>query len=260
MRYVWIVLMLLSLTALESRAAIKTETVKYKAGTVEAQGFLAYDDAVKDKRPGVVVVPEWWGLDNYAKTRARQLAELGYVALAADMYGDGKTTTKPEEAGQWSGGLRNGDRKELRVRVEAALDQLKKNPRVDASKTAAIGYCFGGTTVLELARSGADVRGVVSFHGGLSIASPAQPGQVKGKVLVCHGAEDPFESPAEVQAFENEMKNANVDWEMNIYSHAIHGFTNPEADKHGIKGMGYNKEADLRSWQAMQDFFREVFK
>jgi len=242
-----------------AHAAIKTEVVKYKAGTVEAQGFLAYDDSKSDKRPGVVVVPEWWGLNDYAKHRAQQLAQLGYVALAADMYGDGKTTTKPDEAGQWAGALRNGDRKEMRARVQAALDQLKHNPRVDTSKTAAIGYCFGGTTVLELARSGADVRGVVSFHGDLSIASPAQAGQVKAKVLVCHGANDTFEPPAQIETFWDEMRKANVDWQMNIYSGAVHGFSNPDADKFGIPGIAYNKEADTRSWRAMQDFFNEIF-
>src|SRR4051812_19605720 len=205
-----IVAILLPLVLLSNRldAAMKTETVKYKAGSIEAVGFLAYDDSKPGKHPGIVVVPEWWGLTDYPKNRAKQLAELGYVAFVADMYGNGQTTNDPNQAGQWSGALRAGDRKELRVRIQAALNQLKKNQHVDTSKTAAIGYCFGGTTVLELARSGADVRGVVSFHGGLATESPAQPGKLKAKVLACHGGDDKFESPQEVQAFQDEMRNA----------------------------------------------------
>lgn len=240
-----------------STAEIKMETVKYKAGDVEAQGVVAMNPGITGKRPGVVIVPEWWGLTDYPKTRAKQLAELGYVAFVADMYGDGKTTDDPKEAGKWAGALRGGDRKEMRIRIQAALDELKKNPNVDPARTAAIGYCFGGTTVLELARSGADVSAVVSFHGDLSIAQPATA--VKAKVLVCHGADDGFEPAAQIAAFQDEMRKANVDWQMNIYSHAVHAFTNPDADRHGIPGIAYNKEADHRSWQAMLDLFNEVF-
>jgi dienelactone hydrolase len=242
-----------------SWGAIKTETVKYKAGTVDAVGFIAYNDAVKGKRPGIVIVHEWWGLNDYAKNRAKQLAELGYVAFAADIYGQGQTTEDPAVAGKWAGALRNGDRKELRARVTAAFEQLKANPNVDAQRTAAIGYCFGGTTVLELARSGADVSAVVSFHGDLSIAQPAEEAKVKAKVLVCHGADDTFESPEQIQAFQDEMRKAKVDWQMNVYCKAVHAFTNPDSDKHGIPGIAYNKEADHRSWQAMIDFFNETF-
>lgn len=241
------------------RGEIKTETVKYKAGAVEAQGYLAFDDKVAGKRPGVLIVPEWWGLNDYGKSRAKQLADLGYVAFVADMYGNGLVTEDPKQAGQWAGGLKTGDRKELRIRVQAALDQLKSNPNVDADRTAAIGYCFGGTTVLELARSGAAVNAVVSFHGDLSIAQPAEPGQVKAKVLICHGADDGFEPPAQIEAFQAEMRKAHVDWEMNSYGNAVHSFTNPGADKHGIPGIAYNKEADHRSWRAMIGLFNEVF-
>ncbi|HEX5243451.1 MAG TPA: dienelactone hydrolase family protein, partial [Tepidisphaeraceae bacterium] len=226
MKYALLALAAAMITSSSVRGAIHTETVKYKAGSIEAEGFLAYDDSKPGKRPGIVVVPEWWGMTDYPKHRAQQLAELGYVAFAADMYGNGMTTDDPNQAGQWSGALRNGDRKELRARVMAALDQLKSNPRVDASKTAAIGYCFGGTTVLELARMGADVRGVVSFHGGLSTQSPAEAGKVKAKVLACHGADDKFESPEEVAAFQDELRKAKVDWQFNIYCNAVHAFTN----------------------------------
>ncbi len=246
--------------AISARAEVKTETVKYKAGEVEAQGFLAYNDKVSAKRPGIVVVPEWWGLNDYAKGRAKQLAELGYIALAADIYGDAKTTEDPKQAGAWAGALKKPEgRKELRTRVQAALDQLKANPNCDASRTAAIGYCFGGTTALELARSGADVNAVVAFHADLSISQPAEAGKVKAKILVCHGGDDAFEPPEQIQAFEEEMRKAHVDWELNVYGHAVHSFTNPGSDKHGIPGIAYNKEADHRSFQAMLDLFNEVF-
>jgi dienelactone hydrolase len=247
-------------TANTALAEIKTATVIYKAGQVEAHGFLAYDDSLSGKRPGVVVVPEFWGLNDYPKTRAKMLARLGYVALAADIYGDGKVTQDPKQAGAWAREMLGGDRKELRARIAAALARLKSDPHVDPDKTAAIGYCFGGTTVLELARSGADLRGVVSFHGGLSTPDPAKPGQVKAEVLVCHGANDAFEPPAQVQAFEDEMRKANANWELNIYSGAVHSFSNPANAGSKLYNIAYNKEADERSWRAMQDFFNEIFK
>jgi len=248
-----------ALSAAPAGAAIKTEALKYNIGSQEYIGLLAYDDASSGKRPAVLVAPEWWGLTDYAKHRAEQLAGLGYVAFAMDPYGGGKTTNDPAVAGQWAGALK-GDPKELRARAAAALGVLKNNPLVEPSKVAAIGYCFGGTTVLELARSGADLAGVVSFHGGLATKMPAAPGNVKAKVLVCHGGDDSFESPEEIAAFQQEMRGAGVDWQMNIYGGAVHSFTNPEADKHGIKGIAYNEKADKRSWQAMKDFFEEVFK
>ncbi len=240
-------------------AAIKTETVPYTIGNTEYRGFLAYDDSVSDKRPGVLIGPEWWGLNDYAKHRAEQLAGLGYVAFAMDPYGGGKTTTDPKEAGKMAGALRGGDRKELRERAAAALAQLKKNEHVDPARIGAIGYCFGGTMALELARSGADVLGVVSFHGSLATPHPEDAKNIKGKVLICHGGDDTFESPAEVQGFQEEMRDAHVDWQMNIYSGAVHAFTNPDADKFAIKGIAYNANADRRSWQAMRNFFDEVF-
>jgi dienelactone hydrolase len=243
-----------------AHAAIKTETVIYKEGPVEAHSFLAYNDSLTGKRPGVLVVPEWWGLNSYAKGRAKMLAKLGYVALAADIYGGGRSTVSPKQAAQWSGKLKAGDRHELRVRIEAALAKLKREPMVDPSRTAAIGYCFGGETVLELARSGADVNGVVSFHGELDTHDPAKPGKVKAKILVCTGADDPFVPPAKVEAFENEMRHAKANWQVNVYSGAEHSFTNPAADSFHIKGVAYNAEADRRSWQAMRDFLDEIFK
>lgn len=258
MRYTISVFLLFCMVGYAS-AAMKTETIDYKVGDKDFRGFLAYDDSISGKVPGVLVVPEWWGLNDYAKSRAERLAKLGYVAFAMDPYGDGKTTTDPKEAGKWAGALRGGDRKELRERANASLDLLKKNEHVDPEKVAAIGYCFGGTAVLELARSGADLAGVVSFHGSLGTPHPEDAKNIKGKVLVCHGADDTFESPEEIAGFQQEMRDAKVDWQMNIYSGAVHAFTNPDADKFGIKGIAYNANADHRSWQAMKDFFSELF-
>jgi dienelactone hydrolase len=243
-----------------ARAAIKTETVTYKEGQIEAHSFIAYDDSVSGKRPGVLVVPEWWGLNDYPKMRAKMLAQLGYVAMAVDIYGDGKVTSDPKQAGQWADALEAGDRAELRTRVAAALARLKSDPRVDPSKTAAIGYCFGGATVLELARSGAEVNGVVSFHGHYDTKDPAKPDQVRARILACHGADDPFTSPAQIQAFEDEMRKARADWQFNVYGGARHSFTNPNAGKYHIAALAYNEEADHHSWQAMTNFFREIFK
>jgi dienelactone hydrolase len=240
-------------------AAVKTENITYKQGDTELQGYLAYDDNMKDKRPGVLVVPEWWGLNEYPKSRAEQLAKLGYVAFAADMYGKGKVTEDPKQAGQWAGELR-GNRQLMRERALAALDELKKNQRVDSSKIAAIGYCFGGTTVLELARGGADLAGVVSFHGGLDSAPGMEAKTVKPKVLVLHGADDPMATETQVSAFQKEMKSAKADWQTIIYSGAVHGFTNPKNGAGALGGaVAYNEKADKRSWQAMQDFFAEIF-
>ena len=243
-----------------ARAAIKTEAVTYKEGQAEAHSFIVYDDSVSGKRPGVLVVPEWWGLNDYPRMRAKMLAQLGYVAMAVDIYGDGKVTADPKQAGAWADALEAGDRAELRTRIAAALARLKSDPRVDPSKTAAIGYCFGGSTVLELARSGAEVNGVVSFHGHYDTADPAKPGQVKARILACHGADDPFTSPSQIQAFEDEMRKARADWQFNVYGGAKHSFTNPDAGKYHVAALAYNKEADHRSWQAMKDFFREIFK
>ena len=250
----------LLLLAGAARAAIKTETVAYKQGQVEAQSFLAYDDSATGKRPGVLVVPEWWGLNDYPKTRARMLAQLGYVAMAVDVYGEGKTTADPKQAEKWVDPLEAGDRAELRARINAALAKLKSDPHVDPARTAAIGYCFGGATVLELARSGAAVNGAVSFHGHYDTGAPARPGDVKARILVCHGADDPFTSQAQIATFEDEMRKARADWQLNVYGGARHSFTNPNADSYHVEGIAYDAEADRRSWQAMKDFFKEIFR
>lgn len=240
-------------------AAVKTEVVKYKAGDLEMQGFLAWDDAPAAKRPGVLVAPEWTGVNDYARNRAKQLAGMGYVAFVMDPYGGGKNAADVKEAAAWSTELKN-NRKELRARAAAAFDVLKKNPNVDPRKTAAIGYCFGGTTVLELARSGADLGGVVSFHGGLGTPMPAKAGELKAKVLACHGAIDPFVPDQEILAFRQEMTVAKADWYFIAYGGAVHSFTNPGADAVGLEGVKYNEKADKRSWEAMKDFFAEIFQ
>ncbi len=240
-------------------AAVKTEVVEYTDGEQLCEGFLAWDDATPGKRPGVVVVHEWMGLGDYAKERARQLAGLGYVAFAADIYGKGIRAKDAKEAGALAGKYK-GDLPLLRSRARAAFDTLAKNPRVDASRIFAIGYCFGGTTALELARSGAPVAGVVSFHGGLSTKDPADAKNVKGRVLVLHGAADPYVPAAEVAAFQKEMDDAKVDWQMVFYSGAVHSFTNPGAGSDPSKGAAYDAKADRRSWEAMKAFLAEGAK
>lgn len=245
--------------ALPAAAAVKTANLEYRAGEQLCEGFLAWDDAAKGTRPGIVVVHEWMGLGDHARESARKLAALGYVALAADIYGKGVRAKDFAEAGTLAGRYK-GDLPLLRSRARAAFDTLAKDPRVDASRIFAIGYCFGGTTVLELARSGAPVAGVVSFHGGLATKDPADARNVKGRVLVLHGAADPYVPPAEVAAFQKEMDDAKVDWQMVLYSGAVHSFTNPGAGTDPSKGAAYDARADRRSWEAMKAFFAEAAK
>jgi dienelactone hydrolase len=248
---------LLMTTVLTSRAAIHTENVEYKQGDTTLEGFLAYDDSVQGKRPGVLVVHQWFGLTDYEKRRATMLAQLGYVAFCADIYGKGIRPKNVQEAGALSGKYKS-DRQLLRARVNAALDELKKNEPVDTKNVAAIGYCFGGTTVIELARSGADLNGVVSFHGGLDSPTPADGKNIKCKVLALAGADDPFQKPEDLTAFESEMRDSKVDWQIVFYGGAVHAFTQPDP---GFVNAGakYNEKADKRSWEAMKTFFAEIF-
>ena len=243
--------------ALAARGEVKTETVEYKDGDATLKGFLAYDDAVTGKRPGVLVIPEWWGVNDYVKSRARQLAELGYVAFVADIYGDGFVTADPKVAGQKAGAAKQAGH--LRSRGKLALEQLRKRDRVDAQNVAAIGYCFGGTGVLELARAGEDLKGVVSFHGALDTDRPAAEGQIKPRILVCHGEADPLVPPEQVRAFEQEMKRAKADYRIVRYPGAKHAFTNPDADKIGMEAIAYDAAADEKSWAEMQAFFKDIF-
>jgi dienelactone hydrolase len=244
--------------AARAHAEVKTQTVEYKEGATVLEGYFAYDDAFSGKRPGIIVAHEWMGLNDYAKRRARELAQLGYVAFALDIYGKGVRAKDPKEAGALATKYKS-DRALLRARALAAFDTLAKHPRVDRKKLAAIGYCFGGTTVLELARSGASLAGIVSFHGGLDTPHPEDAKNIKGRVLVLTGADDPSVPPAAVTAFEDEMRQAKVDWQLVSYGNAVHAFTNPDSGHDPSQGHAYNEKADKRSWQAMKDFFTDLF-
>ena len=248
----------LSLLSCMAMAEVKTETVDYKQGDTPLEGYLAYDAAAAGKLPGVLIVPDWMGPGAFSNAKAEELAKLGYVAFAVDIYGKDVRPKDQKEAGAQAGKYK-GDRKLLRARILAALDVLKARPNVDTTKLAAIGFCFGGTTILELARAGAPISGVVSFHGGLDSPTPEDAKNIKTKVLVLHGADDPNVPPEQVAAFEDEMRKGGVDWELVKYSKAVHSFTNPAAGNDNSKGVAYNAEADKRSWQAMKDFFGEIF-
>lgn len=248
-----------------ARAAIKTQTIEYKDGETNLKGFVAYDDSIAAPRPGVLVVPEWWGLTDYPRHRAEMLAQLGYVAFVADMYGEGKTTDDPKVAGEWSGAVKK-DPALMRRRAQAGLAELVKQPNVDRARLAAIGYCFGGSTILELARGGDELQkasmpllGIVSFHGGLPTVKADDLKQMKAKVLIETGAEDPAVPLDSVMAYESALKQAGVDYDVTIYSKTRHAFTNPDADRHHIPIIAYNATADHRSWAAMKNFFAEIF-
>jgi dienelactone hydrolase len=240
-----------------AQAEIKTQTIDYKLGALTMKGYLAYDDAIKTPRPGILICPEWWGLNDYPKSRARQLAGLGYVAFVADPYGDGQIATTMADAQKLSA-VKN-DRPTLRARANAALGVLAARPEVDPKKLGAIGYCFGGTMALELARSGADLAAVVSFHGGLDTPNPDDARNIKAKVLVCTGADDASVPPEQVSAFMKEMKDAKVDYAVEIYGGAVHAFTNPASDGTLSPNIKYNAQADQRSWAAMNELFGEAF-
>jgi dienelactone hydrolase len=247
------------MAAVNCQAAVKTQTVEYRQGDTVLEGYLAYDDAIQGPRPGVLIVHDWMGPGKFSNAKAEKLAQMGYIAFAADIYGKGVRPTSPKEAGQQAMKFK-GDRPLLRARVLAALDVLRQRPEVDQKRIAAIGYCFGGTTVLELARSGANIAGVVSFHGGLDSPTPADAKNIKAKVLVLHGADDPNVPPKQVAEFEDEMRGGGVDWQLIKYSNAVHAFTNPDAGSDNSKGVAYNEKADKRSWAALQQFFAEIFR
>jgi dienelactone hydrolase len=253
----------MSLIGLASaQAAFKGEEVEYKAGNTVHKGYLVYDDAITGKRPGVLVVHEWWGHNEHARNSARKLAELGYTALAVDMYGSGMTAEHPDDAKQFMQAL-TGDAKAVRRRFDAALNVLDRHKTVHRQRVAAIGYCMGGIIVLNMAREGANVAGVASFHGSLGTSSPAKPGKVKAKVLVLTGADDPFVPAEQVDAFKKEMDAARADYKVVSYPNAKHSFTNPEADALGTKfnmPFAYSAEADKQSWAELQSFLKLVFK
>ena len=241
---------------------IQGNAVDYSSQGVVMKGYLVYDENIKGRRPGVLVVHEWWGHNEYARKRARMLAELGYTALAVDMYGDGKQAMHPDEAGKFSSALMK-DFDTAKARFLAALDFLKEQPTVDPNRIAAIGYCFGGGIVLNMARQGVDIRGVASFHGSLTAIKPAQPGAVKAKILVLHGADDKFITPEQIAVFKQEMKTAGAEYQFIAYPGVIHSFTNPDADTYAKKfnlPIAYNADADRKSWEELKKFFNTIFK
>ncbi len=238
---------------------IRTQVIEYRDGPTVLEGFVAYDDATEELRPAVLIAPEWWGLTDYPKHRAEQLARMGYVAFAIDMYGKGEATDDPAQASKWVTPFYS-DRKLCRQRAQAGLDTLMAQKYVDKSRVAAIGYCFGGMVALELARSGAPLAGVITFHGDVRRAGDEGPDDIKAKILVCHGGDDPLVPMKAVWEFQDEMNQAKADYQINIYSGAKHAFTNPAADSHHIDGIAYNEQADKRSWMALNDFFAEIFR
>ncbi|UAY50994.1 dienelactone hydrolase family protein [Ferruginibacter albus] len=241
--------------------SIKTEAITYTDGQTSMKGYVAYDSAISGKRPVVLVVHEWWGETEYVKRRARELAALGYLAIAVDMYGDGKVAENPTDAKAMAMPFYS-DPQMAKKRFDAALTAIKKYPQADNSKVAAIGYCFGGGILLNLAKLGEDLNGVVSFHGSLA-GVPATKGLLKAKVLVCHGEADKFVSPEDVAAFKKQMDSINADYAFKSYANATHAFTNPDATAIGKKfsmPIEYNEAADKASWKDMQDFFAKIFK
>ena len=240
---------------------IRTEDLTCTAGDTRCKGYIAYDGSGGERRPGVLVVHEWWGLDDYIRGRARMLAELGYTALAVDMYGDGKTAADPEGAGALMSSVL-GDMEAGTTRLRAAFDALSGHSTVDADRIAAIGYCFGGAMVLHGARIGMDLKGVVSFHGSLGSFHKPAKGEVKAKVLVCHGAADSLVSDEEIAGIKEEMAAAEADFRFVAYEGALHGFTNPAATSNGEKyglPLRYDETIDKRSWDDMKALFAEIF-
>ena len=257
MKMVVAALLLLSMCTV-AQAAVKTKAIEYSDEGTKLVGHLYWDDAVKGPRPGVLVVHEWWGLNDYAKKRARMLAELGYVAFAADMYGEGNVTDKPEQAKLWMQEL-TADVEGWRARAMLGVTQLKASGMVADDNIAAIGYCFGGATVLHLAYANAPIKGVVSFHGSLPAAPEESKGKVGPQILVLHGHADSWIDPEVVSNFRTKLEEAGAVWEMNTYGGARHGFTNPDAAQFGIQNLVYDERADRRSWERMRGFFQDLF-
>lgn len=240
---------------------IKEEMITYKSGDLTMAGFVAYDNNIKGKRPVVLVVPEWWGLNNYTKMRARKLAELGYFAMAVDLFGDGKNATNPKEAQELTGPFYQNPQL-AKDRLDAAIGKVKEFPQADPNNIAAIGYCFGGGMVLNSAKLGADLKAVVSFHGGL-VGVPAVKGLLKAKVLVCHGGSDKMVSKADADKFKHQLDSIGAPYTFKVYANAMHAFTNPDATRLGKTfnlAIEYNAKADKDSWDDMKVFLASVFK
>ena len=240
------------------QAKMITKEYDYKLDTMTFKGFVAYDDAAKGKRPGVLVAHEWWGLNDFARTQAKRLAQLGYVAFAVDMYGEGKTTADFAIAAKLAGSVRGTPL--MRKRIVAGLDALLRQENVDPRRIAAIGFCFGGTSVLDLAYSGADVKGIVTFHGGLFSLSQEDAGHVKAKFLILHGADDPTMTRDTINQFQESLRKAGVDWQMVYFGNAVHSFSNPASGNDKSKGMAYNPLAAQRSWKNMEVFLQDILE
>jgi dienelactone hydrolase len=240
---------------------VKEENISYSGDNTTMKGFIAFDSSSDAKRPAILIIPEWWGLNDYPKMRARELAKLGYIAMAMDMYGEGLITDSPSVAGKLATPYYSNPQKAL-ARIQAALATLKNFSQTDTGKMAAIGYCFGGGMVLNAARLGEPLKGVVSFHGSL-VGTPANKDLLKAKVLVCHGADDPFVPKEEVDRFKKQMDSIKADLTFKAYPGAVHAFTNPNATEVGKKWnipIAYNAAADSASWKDMQAFFDSIFK
>ena len=240
-------------------AEVQVKAVEYRDGDTQLRGYFAWDDAIEGRRPGVIVVHEWWGLDDYARRRAEMLARLGYVAFAVDMYGEGRVTEHASEAKAWMKQIASNVEQWQR-RAMLGVDILRKHEFVDPTRVAAIGYCFGGATVMQMAYSGADLKGVASFHGSLPVPTDAQAEAIRSSVMVAHGNADEFVPAERVAAFMAAMEKSNVDWQMTFYGGALHAFTVPGAEKRGIPNLAYNERADHRSWEQLQAFLKEVFE
>jgi dienelactone hydrolase len=247
------------MTAAPLQAEIRSKAVNYHDDEEVMQGFVYWDDATQDKRPGVMVVHEWWGLNKYAKQRASMLAKLGYVAFAVDMYGKGRVTNKREQAQEWMQQITT-DVDMWRERANYGIEYLRNHPLVDSDRIAAVGYCFGGGTVLQMAYSGVAIAGVVSFHGALPAAPEASQGKIPTPILILHGYSDKFVEPDVVANFQARLEASGAQWEMVSYGGGVkHGFTNPNAAEAGMENLKYNAVADARSWKRMQAFFAERF-
>jgi dienelactone hydrolase len=245
----------------DKNSKLHTEAVQLNVDGTALQCYLAYDNQQKGPRPGVLVVHEWWGLNDYIRRRADMLAELGYTALAVDMYGGGAVADNPDDAGRLMNHVLENIQ-QAESRMNAALAFMREHACVDAQRIAAIGYCFGGGVVLHAARTGMALAGVVSFHGSLGSQHTPAPGSVRARILVCHGAEDLLVPEDLVKALKEEMKAAGADLRFTAYPGALHGFTNPDADANGEKyglPLAYSEDADKRSWSEMQAFFKEIF-
>ncbi|BCT67345.1 dienelactone hydrolase family protein [Nitrosospira sp. NRS527] len=245
-----------------AQAEVQGQEVTYRANGTLLKGYIAYDDAIQGKRPGVLVVHEWWGLGDYARKRARMLAQLGYTALALDMYGEGREAHHPDDAGKFAGELAK-NLPLAKIRFEAAMEYLRQQKNVDAKNIAALGYCFGGSVVLQMVRLGEDLKGVASFHGNLATEHPAQPGEVRARIISFTGTDDPMIPAEQVAAFKQEMEKAGADYKVVTFAGARHSFTNPAADGYGRKfnlPLAYDAAADKASWNETINFLADIFK